>query len=259
MAPNSIQIENKADILTATIDCVENNNSLNAQGITELHAALDQAEADPNCHALVLQGKAGVFCTGMDFKQLTHEVTNGEPISVSGKEYMALLKRVSLSPKYIIAKVDGRVLAGGVGIVAASDIVLASNQSQFTLSEAVWGLLPANVMPFLIRRIGFQPAYLMTLTTRDISAQKAYELHLVDESADDLEDALRRLMLNLRRVKSHTVAEAKQFFRQMWLINEEMENTAIQQLAKLIALPEVTSNISNFVLHQKFPWEKQEG
>ena len=98
----------------------------------------------------------------------------------------------------------------------------------------------------------------MTLTTRELSAQRAFELHLVDELSDNLDDALRRLLITLRRVKNSTVAEAKPFFRQMWIINEEMETTAIKQLEKLIVMPEVTNNITNYVLHQKFPWEKDD-
>ena len=258
MPEKCISTTNSGDILTATIDRLAHNNSLNPQALTELHEVLDKAEADPNCHAVVLQGKEGIFCTGMDFQNLTDDVLNNRPINISGKEYMSLLKRFTLSPKFIIAKVDGRVLAGGVGIVAASDIVLSTTKSQFILSEAIWGLLPANVMPFLIRRVGFQPAYFMTLTTRDISAQRALELHLVDEINDNLDDALRKLMVNLRRVKSNTVGEAKQFFRQMWMIDENKEKIAMEELTKLVAQPEVINNITNFVQHQKFPWEKED-
>lgn len=256
MTSTNLILENKGEILTATINRVEYRNSVNPQLLSDFHLALDQAEADSNCRALVIQGKDGLFCTGMDFQNLTKSVNEGKNEHISANEYMSLLKRFTLSPKFIISKIDGRVLAGGVGIAAASDIVLATNKTQFGLSEAMWGLLPANVMPFLIRRIGFQPAYIMTLTTRDITAQKAYELHLVDELNDDLDDSLRKLMINLRRVASRTVVEAKQFFREMWIINETMEKTAIDELEKLIAQPETINNITNYIQHKKFPWEQ---
>jgi polyketide biosynthesis enoyl-CoA hydratase PksH len=256
MSTNTIILENSEDILTVTINRAPHHNSINAELLTELHRALNQAEADPTCHAMVIQGKEGFFCTGMDFQELTQDIAAEKSPSISAPEYMSLLKRFTLSPKFIISKVDGRVLAGGMGIVAASDFVLSSPKSQFGLSEAMWGLLPANVMPFLIRRIGFQPAYAMTLTARDITAARASELHLVDEIHDNLDDGLRRLLINLRRVSSSTVAEAKQFFRKMWVLDETMENIAIQELEKLIAKPDVLNNVSNYVLHQKFPWEK---
>ena len=252
---NTLILEKLNDIFTVTINRVDNRNSVNAQLLSELHAALTQAEEDPQCHAMVIQGKDHFFCTGMDFQEFTQNISTGNPASAFAPEYMSLLKRFTLSPKFIISKVDGRVLAGGVGIVAASDCVIASSKAQFGLSEAMWGLLPANVMPFLIRRIGFQPAYMMTLTTRDLTAQRAYELHLVDELSDNLDDTLRKLMLNLRRVTNNTIAEAKQFFRKMWIIDETIENTAIEELQKIMTAPHVRTNVTNFVLHQKFPWD----
>jgi polyketide biosynthesis enoyl-CoA hydratase PksH len=254
---NTLILESSKEILTATINRAEHRNSINSELLSELHAALSQAEADPQCHALVIQGKNELFCTGMDFQEIAQNVTTGHVGGISAQEYMSLLKRFSSSPKFIISKVDGRVLAGGVGIVAASDFVLASNKAQFGLSEAMWGLLPANVMPFLIRRVGFQPAYAMTLSTRDISAQRAYEIHLIDELNDNLDEALRRLMAHLRRVASSTVAEAKHFFRNMWILDKNMEENSINELQKLMKQPEVMTNITNYVLHQKFPWDKE--
>lgn len=254
---NTLQIESNKDILTVTLNREEYRNSVNTELLHELHLALDQAEADTNCRAMVIQGKNEWFCTGMDFQELTQNVLAGQPAGISADEYMSLLKRFSSSSRFIISKVEGRVLAGGVGIVAASDFVLANNKAQFGLSEAMWGLLPANVMPFLVRRVGFQPAYTMTLSTRDITAQRAYEIHLVDELSDNLDEALRRLMTHLRRVAGTTVAEAKHFFRSMWILEENMENTAITELQKLIAQPAVINNITNYILHKKFPWDKE--
>jgi len=256
MSYETLLVESKQDLLIVTLNRVDHKNSINDQLLQELNQMLDLAEQDPQCHAIVLQGKDGFFCTGMDFEQVTQQVLAGQTASFASDTYMNVLKRFSSSAKIIIAKVDGRVLAGGMGILAACDMVIASNQSQFGLSEAMWGLLPANVMPFLIRRVGFQPAYFMTLTMQNINAQRAYEIHLVDEVSENLDDSLRRLMLSLRRINNSTVLEAKKFFRKMWLINEEMEQCAIAELKHLMAQPEVINNIKNFALHQQFPWEK---
>ena len=112
-------------------------------------------------------------------------------------------------------------------------------------------------MPFLIRRIGYQKSYMLTLTAQNISAKTAYEIQLVDVLAENLDEALQTVLKNCRRVTSGTVAEMKSFFRKMWIIDEAMENTAIEELQKLIKTPVVLDNIKNFVLHQKLPWEKE--
>jgi len=258
----TLLVDYEEDRVILTINRLEKRNSINEQLLTDINSVFDEIEKDDQYRFVILQGQQGYFCVGMDFEQVTQSITENittpNTHHFSANNYMRTLKRFANTPKVVIAKIDGRVLAGGMGIVAASDLVLATERSQFGLSEALWGLLPANVMPFLIRRIGFQKAYAMTLTTQNISAKQAYDIHLVDEVASDLDDALRRLLINLRRVTSTTVAEMKSFFRKMWIIDEAMENTAIEELQNLLKKPLVIDNIKNYILHQRLPWEKEE-
>ena len=244
------------DFITVTINRLQQKNSINDVLLTELNQLLDLIEKKEEIRFVILQGQDGDFCTGMDFEEITQYILAEQKPQFSPEHYMNTLKRFTQTSKVIIGKIDGRVLAGGMGIVAACDVVLSSARSQFGLSEALWGLLPANVMPFLIRRVGFQKAYWLTLTTQTILAQRAYEIHLVDELSDNLDTSINRLLISLRRVSETTVGELKGFFRKMWLINDEMENTAINELKKLLESPQVTTNIKNFVQEKKLPWEK---
>jgi len=253
----TILVDYHDDLATITFNRVDKRNAINDQLLVEINHVMDVLEKEESNRFLVLQGQAGVFCTGMDFDQVTQDILSGHPLRFNAKDYMATLKRFTSTSKVVIAKVDGRVLAGGVGIVAACDLVFATQQAQFGLSEALWGLLPANVMPFLIRRVGYQKAYTLTLTTQNISAQTAYDIQLVDILADNLDDALQSVLKNLRRVSGNTVAEMKSFFKKMWIIDETMENAAMDELQKLIQSPMVLDNIKNFVLHQQLPWDKE--
>jgi len=244
------------DVITVTINRPQQKNSINVELLTELNQLLDSIEKASDIRFVILQGQEGVFCTGMDFEEITQTISNHQKPELSPEYYMKTLKRFTQTSKVMIGKIDGRVLAGGMGLVAACDIVISSARSQFGLSEALWGLLPANVMPFLIRRVGFQKAYMLTLTTQNISAQRAYEIHLVDELSENLDISINRLLISLRRVNATTVGELKNFFRKMWIINEEMEKTAIQELENLLLSPIVNENIKNFVQDKKLPWEK---
>ena len=91
---------------------------------------------------------------------------------------------------------------------------------------------------------------------QNITAQKAQELKLIDEVSDNIDDGVRRFLITTRRLSTTTIAEAKQFFRKMWIINEEMEQCAMDELKKLMSKKEVQNNIKNFILHQTFPWDK---
>ena len=239
--------------LTITINRPEEKNSLTPGLLQALNQALDQAEADPACRLVILAGQQGFFCTGMDFAEASRSAGANNPLA--GQEYMALLKRFAGCGKIIIAKVEGSALAGGIGLVAASDLVVATPESRFGLPEALWGLLPANVMPFLIRRVGFQPAYRMTLTTETISAEEAERIGLVDVMTASPDDAIRRHLLRLGRLDEQTILDAKAYFKRMWLFNETMERDAIEELHRLMASERIQNNIRNYAEQGKFPWE----
>ncbi len=257
MAYETLLIRESAESLTLTINRPDSHNSINAALLADINLALDTAEKNHNCRLVIIEGQDGVFCTGMDFNEVISHPLPDNVSEAQSADYMQLLKRFTLSPKVIICKLDGKVTAGGVGLVASSDLVIATERTQFNLTEALWGLLPCCVLPYLIRRIGFQKAYAMTLTTQTVSAREAFTFHLIDELSENLDDSIRKLMLRLSKVEEKTISNLKQYFRKMWVITEEMEKVAVDEITRLISGPEVREKITNFALHQKFPWENR--
>jgi polyketide biosynthesis enoyl-CoA hydratase PksH len=206
----------------------------------------------------VLRGEPGCFCTGLDFQETADQADIPVSDTVEIERFMDLLRRLTLSPKIIVSVVDGKVIAGGVGFVAASDLVLSTKRSEFSLSEALWGLLPCCVVPYLIRRIGFQKSYSMTITTRPISAEEAHRVNLVDELTENPEESLRKLALRLNLLDEETISDLKRYFRKMWIVTSEMEQAAIQEISRLSAQPRVKRNIADFVERGLFPWHRKE-
>jgi len=194
----------------------------------------------------------------MDFQEAAANAaiksTESPPISA----YLQLLKRFTLTSKVIVCRLDGKVIAGGVGLVAASDIVISSERTELSLSEALWGLLPCSVIPFLIRRVGFQKAYFMTLTTKPISAREAHAIHLVDELTDHLDETLRKLTLRLNLLDDEIIVDMKRYFQKMVGITPEIELAATKEFARLAAQPRVQQNIANYVTKGVFPWERKD-
>jgi polyketide biosynthesis enoyl-CoA hydratase PksH len=123
------------------------------------------------------------------------------------------------------------------------------------LPEALWGLLPCCVAPYLIRRIGFQNAYRMALTTLPILAARAREIGLVDEMAESLDPIVRQLSMRLGRLQSTAIGELKRYFRKLWLITEQIEDLAVTEITRLTSSPDVQANIRNFVNGARFPWD----
>lgn len=109
-----------------------------------------------------------MFCTGLDFRKLV--TTQGSSIvSPSQTDYITTLQRLSTNNMATISLIDGKVVAGGVGIAVASDIIIATPDSSFSLPKLLWGLIPACVLPYLIRRIGPQKASMLASPARPLA------------------------------------------------------------------------------------------
>ena len=233
----------------------EADNSINNRLIREMLSVLEEAELDTKLKAIVIEGSKEYFCTGMDFKAV-NELNPGTGAVIDPNSYYNLLNHFSGCSKVMIAKVEGKVNAGGIGLVSACDLVIADERATFGLSEALFGLLPACVMPFLVRRIGYQKAQWMTLITQGITARRAFEIGLVDELSTNVNDTLRRNLLRLNRLETHTIKGLKNYMSKLWIMNESTQRLAVETISALINSEQVQDNIRNFVQNGKFPWEK---
>lgn len=237
--------------LTVTFSRPEAKNTITPALLRELDEVLNLAEADPEVNYLLLRGSGGTFCSGLDFASVAERSDQDNQTQI----YMALLRRLASAPLIAIAAVEGRAMAGGVGIAAACDLVYATPDSEFMLTEALWGLLPCCVSPFLIRRIGYQRAYRMTLTTLPIDGRRAADWGLVDELADQPEAAIRRAVPRLARLDPQTLADMKRFFGDMWLFDEAMANRAVAETERLLTEPRIRANLDGFVRRGVMPWQ----
>jgi polyketide biosynthesis enoyl-CoA hydratase PksH len=243
-------------IVRLTLQRPDLNNSLSTAVLADLRRGLDQAERTPGCRLVVIEGSGGTFCTGMDFGEAAApDGDAAESARRGGEEFLALLTRITTIGCAVIAKVDGRVVGGGVGIAAASDLVYATPRSSFSLPEALWGLLPCCVLPFLIRRTGFQPAAAMALSTLPVTAEQALRTHLVDEVADDPEAPVRRVRQRLSKIDPATIADLKRYLRGQWFLSADMQAAAVTEFTRLMSSQAVQGRITDFATRQVFPWE----
>src|SRR5262249_33987739 len=126
-----------------TLNRVEARNSINSALLKELTEHLARAEAAVDVSVIVLQGQNGLFSTGMDFSEIARlQVPEVAEHSQAWCElYFRTLRRIAESPKIVIAAVDGQAVAGGVGLIAAADLVIATPRSSFSLPEILWAML----------------------------------------------------------------------------------------------------------------------
>ncbi len=242
--------------LTVTLNRPERHNALSDAMLEQLHAALDRAEQLASCRIVVIRGTSGVFCTGMDLNEAAADQQSSTQ-SFRGAPFFDLLRRITVTPRVVVSLVEGRAVAGGVGLAAASDFVFASEQAQFGLPEALWGLLPCSIAPFLLRRAGFQSLSAMTLSTLPVDANKAERIGLVDEVADDVSVPLRRLAGRVLKLDPATIAAAKRYFAQLWPISKDVETLALGEFDRLLASTTAQQAIAEFASPRKsYPWQR---
>lgn len=246
MGSTSLKATFENGVVTLCLDRPEAGNVIDAALIAALNTALDRVERE-GAGSVVLRGRDGVFCTGADF-------SGAAPVDADA--LYALWQRLVSGPFVSISAVSGRVNAGGVGFVAACDIVLCDQTASFALSEMLFGIFPACVHPFLAQRIGHKRASHMALTTGSINAEQACNWGLVDAVADDLETLLAQHLRRVFRLDADAIGRYKNYLSRV----EGADIDAARPLAvatnrALFADPQIRRNIDRYTSEMKFPWE----
>ncbi|AEA62700.1 MULTISPECIES: enoyl-CoA hydratase/isomerase [Burkholderia] len=245
----TIRVRHDGDICFLQLYRPDAQNAINNRMIAECTRVLEQCES--TAKIVVLQGLPEVFCFGADFS----EVSQAPGTLIDSDAIYGLWQRLATGPYITIAHVQGKVNAGGVGFVAACDIAICDEAVPFSLSELLFGLIPACVLPFLARRIGAQKAHYMTLMTQPVSAQQAFAWGLVDAVGANTEALLRKHLLRLRYLPKTSVARYKAFSATLDSTLAASRREAVGVSIEMFADPDNRRKITRFVETGKFPWE----
>lgn len=249
----TIQVHFEQDTCRIRIHRPDDNNTINGLLIAEITRAMDLCE--DHAKIIILEGSADVFCLGADFAELSRSGGDDRERPQDPEPLYELWRRFACGPYITIAHVRGKVNAGGIGFVAASDLVLSEEKAIFSLSELLFGLLPACVLPFLVRRIGFSRANYMTLTTQSIGARQALEWGLVDACEDNSENLLRKQLLRLRRLSKPAIARYKRYAGSLDRSIMLAKPDALRANAEAFSHPRNLEDIARYVSTGRFPWE----
>ncbi|MBR0019616.1 MULTISPECIES: enoyl-CoA hydratase/isomerase [Bacillus] len=252
----TIKVRFQASVCYITFHRPEANNTINDTLIEECLQVLNQCETS-TVTVVVLEGLPEVFCFGADFQEIYQEMKRGRKQASSQEPLYDLWLKLQTGPYVTISHVRGKVNAGGLGFVSATDIAIADQTASFSLSELLFGLYPACVLPFLIRRIGRQKAHYMTLMTKPISVQEASEWGLIDAFDAESDVLLRKHLLRLRRLNKKGIAHYKQFMSSLDHQVSRAKATALTANQNMFSDPQNQMGIIRYVETGQFPWEDQ--
>lgn len=247
----TLRTSRQGPVYTLQLHRPDANNTINGELIAEMHQALDEA-ARLEHSIVVIEGLPEVFCFGADFSA----VNERDPRTYQDPEPLyELWHKLAAGPHITVAHVRGKVNAGGVGFVAACDIALADGSARFSLSELLFGLMPACVMPFLVRRVGYQKAHYLTTMTQPISAVQALAIGLVDAYEERSDGLLRRHLLPLRRLSRKTIINYKAFMSEVQPLTQAARNLALTTNRQMFSDPQNIAAIERYVRDGIFPWD----
>lgn len=177
----TIQVTQKNVGVFITLNRPEVHNALNEVMIAELTQAIQRAP-DPANRYLCLSGAGKSFCAGADVQGMHRMAMNTfQENMASARQLADLFEALYQSPLPVIVHAKGNVFGGGVGLVAAADIVIAEAETIFSLSEVKLGLIPAVISPYLLQVMGVRQAKRYALTGEKFTASEAGQLGLVHQ------------------------------------------------------------------------------
>ncbi len=256
---SALTITNQGAIRTITLSRPDVRNAFNDEVIAELKTAFTEAgqAADVRCVVLAAEGPA--FCAGADLNWMRRmaDYTRDENLADAG-QLAAMLRAIYECPKPTIARVQGDVFAGGVGLVAACDVAVSVDTATYCLSEVKLGLIPATISPYVIRAMGARASHRYFLTAERFSAAEAHRIGLVHEvvAADALDAKVAELSSALVSASPNAVRACKRLVQDVAEreIDDALVAHTVSGIADIRSSDEGKEGVQSFLQKRKPSW-----
>ncbi|MDF9715151.1 enoyl-CoA hydratase/isomerase family protein [Nocardioides sp. ChNu-99] len=215
-------------VATITLDSPHNRNALSRQLVTELLGHLAATADDPEVKVVVLRTAHRVFCSGADLSEAATA-----PMEEGARAVVELQRRIVAHPKPVVVALPGPVRAGGIGIVAAADVVVASTAATFALTEVKLGVTPAVISLTVLPRLTSRAASLVALGGEvfDGARAAAYGLVTTAVEPDDLDAEVDRVVAALASGAPQGLAETKALLNRDLLARIDADGERLVELS----------------------------
>lgn len=259
MSYQTLDVTISERVATITLNRPEVRNAFNETTIAEITQAFRAVGADGGVRAVVLAANGPAFCAGADLNWMkkmagyTHDENRADAAQLA-----EMLRTIYSCPKPVVAKIQGDCYAGGMGLAAACDIAIASENVNFCLSEVKLGLIPATISPYVIKSMGENAARRYFLTAERFSAQEAHRIGFVHQAvaADALDAATAEIVKALVTNSPNAVKEAKRLVQDVAgqpLTDALIADTA-ERIADIRSSDEGKEGVRSFLEKRKPNW-----
>ena len=242
-----------------TLSRPEVRNAFNDEVIAELTTAFLELGGRDDVRAIVLAAEGPAFCAGADLNWMRRmaDYTREENLADAAK-LAEMLRVMYACPRPTVARVQGDVYAGGMGLVAACDMAVSVDSANYCLSEVKLGLIPATISPYVIRAMGTRAAHRYFLTAERFSAQEAHRIGFVHEvvAADALDARVDELLKALTSASPNAVRACKQLVQDVAEreISAALVEATVAGIADIRASEEGREGVQSFLQKRKPAW-----
>jgi methylglutaconyl-CoA hydratase len=254
-----LKVETADAIGTLTLDRPALHNAFNDELIAKITKAIEDLGRNPGIRVIVFRANGPSFSAGGDLNWMKRAATYTADENLRDARAGAhMFLQVSRCPKPVIARVQGRALGGGSGLVACCDMAVAVESAEFGFPEVKIGLLPGIISPFVIARIGIANAREYFLTGERFSAMRAREIGLIQRIAADepaMDAIIDRWIAELWTSSPSAVAAAKKLISDVGnRPDESVMDVAAEAIANARVSPEGRAGVEAFLSRTKAPW-----
>lgn len=237
----------------------EVRNAFNDGVIAELTTAFEKLGSDPQLRAVVLGGRGKVFCAGADLSWMRAMAGYSWDQNQADAAGLAqMLWTIYRCPVPVVGRIQGDCYAGGVGLAAVCDVLVAAEGVHFCLSEARLGLLPATIAPYVVKALGEQASRRYFTTAERFSAQQAHALGFVHEvvAADALDVRVAEIVAALVANGPAAVRACKQLVQDVAgrPIDTGLRDDTARRIADIRSSPEGRDGVQAFLDKREPGW-----
>ena len=238
------------------------HNAFDEALIAELVDAFGQLARDPAVRVILIAAAGRSFCAGADIAWMRRAAAQDEAANLEdARRFGQMMQGIYECPRPVVARIQGAAYGGGVGIVAAADIAIASTRARFSVSEAKLGILPAVIGPYLVNALGPRQARRLALTSSLISAEEALTLGLVQQVVEEsaLDAAVDRCLDELLQGGPEAQRHIKRLFHELAVapVTETVRDFTARAIAHVRASDEARTGFEAFIAKRSAPWVPQ--
>ena len=220
-------LDESQGVLTITLNRPHKKNAMNSALVKELMAVFTSIEDNREIRAVVLQGAEGTFCAGGDISGMNDGEENVSPEQAAwnfNRSFGHMITQVKSAPQVVITLLEGAVLGGGFGLACISDVAIADKNAMLSMPETGLGIIPAQIAPFVVSRIGLTQARRLALLGERVDGEAATQLgisHYLTVGREAMDAKLAEVLKKVRRCAPQANATTKELMLQVGVKEHE--------------------------------------